>query len=262
MENKKYSMDQFNVAKVFKECLEQLKSDKRRQEHQIAYQNPPLVRQTTTTTEVFNQSMASGGGVGVGQGGNHTQCRVHKRIQSAHARKISGTTTASATSNRIAKGLTQRHSQPSKGIYVLKSKIGQQSQRERKSMTAAVEPIDEVSSMQNRDIAYVTRARTGRNSGHGRAFQTLEANQTVPLVGPNPDQIIMQQTQMDLPSTIGSPQLFTEREVGVSTNLSQGQPIMAAKEKRQIIENFLKDDHVFQLLYDTVFVSPLETLQA
>ena len=147
MENKKYSSDQFNVAKVFKECLDQLKSDKRKQDHQAAYQNPTLVRHTTTTTEVLNQSMVS-----AGIGGHHTQRRVHKRIQSAHARKISGTTTASANSSRIANKLTQRHSQPSKGIYVLKSKIGQQSQRERKT-TAAVEPIDEVSSMQNRDIA-------------------------------------------------------------------------------------------------------------
>mgnify|MGYP001230638187 CR=1 FL=1 len=61
------------------------------------------------------------------------------------------------------------------------------------------------------------------------------------------------------PSTLTSPQMFTDREIGVSTNLNQGQHI-AAHEKRQIIENFLKDEDVFQLLYDTVFASPLETL--
>ena len=37
---------------------------------------------------------------------------------------------------------------------------------------------------------------------------------------------------------------------------------MSPQEKRTIIEKFLKDEHVFQLLYDTVFASPLETLQA
>ena len=33
LENKKLSSEQFNVTKVFKECLEQLKVDKRRNEH-------------------------------------------------------------------------------------------------------------------------------------------------------------------------------------------------------------------------------------
>ena len=37
---------------------------------------------------------------------------------------------------------------------------------------------------------------------------------------------------------------------------------MAAQDKRQIIEKFLKDEHVFQLLYDTVFASPIETVHA
>lgn len=35
---------------------------------------------------------------------------------------------------------------------------------------------------------------------------------------------------------------------------------MPATDKRSLIENFLKDEHVFQLLYDTVFASPLESI--
>ena len=33
LENKKLSSEQFNVAKVFKDCLEQLKNDKRKYEN-------------------------------------------------------------------------------------------------------------------------------------------------------------------------------------------------------------------------------------
>ena len=34
---------------------------------------------------------------------------------------------------------------------------------------------------------------------------------------------------------------------------------MTANEKRKLVENFLKDEHVFKVLYDTVFSSALES---
>lgn len=34
------------------------------------------------------------------------------------------------------------------------------------------------------------------------------------------------------------------------------------QEKRQLVEKFLKDDHVFQMLYETVFTSAAESVKA
>lgn len=57
-----------------------------------------------------------------------------------------------------------------------------------------------------------------------------------------------------------SPNIYsndTEEQV-TSPKLSTG---LAAHEKRHLIENFLKNEHVFQLLYETVFSSPIEKTQ-
>ena len=124
LENKKLSTDQFNVQETFKECLEQLKLDKRKQRHLEAYQQPNIhssvtMNSTQQPVDTVNQSFISGG-----KGGQHTQKRIAKRIQSAHARKASGATSTAAVSNRSTVKLTGRYSQPSKGIFVGKTVKG------------------------------------------------------------------------------------------------------------------------------------------
>lgn len=114
------------MQKAFKECLDQLNKDKVRQKHRDMYQNPNLLHETTD--DVYAET-AAGTSVNMGAGGgHHTKRRVHKRIQSAHNRKstiaANTSTNASVHTTRLANKLTARHSQPSKGIYVLKSKIG------------------------------------------------------------------------------------------------------------------------------------------
>ena len=58
LENKKLSSEHFAVQNVFKECMEQMKVDKRKLEYQKAYQNPNL----KTATDTMNQSVVSNGG--------------------------------------------------------------------------------------------------------------------------------------------------------------------------------------------------------
>jgi len=62
-------------------------------------------------------------------------------------------------------------------------------------------------------------------------------------------------------STLMSPKVFSYDgdDMLASTHLSSG---FAAHEKRHLIENFLKDEHVFQLLYETVFSSQTENQHA
>ena len=58
-----------------------------------------------------------------------------------------------------------------------------------------------------------------------------------------------------------SPNIYSvdAQEVLTSSKVSDG---LAAQEKRHLIENFLKNEQVFQILYDTVFSSPTEKTQA
>jgi len=69
----------------------------------------------------------------------------------------------------------------------------------------------------------------------------LQDKETAPLVEPSP-----------LTSPNGVDQFF-------SANMTSSSHLRLSDfERRQIIENFLKDEHVFQLLYETVFSSPTE----
>lgn len=77
--------------------------------------------QTQQTSIVSGNVVYGGAG---GAGGHHTQKRQAKRLQSSHSRRASGITTASQSQRANAGKLTTRHSVPSKGIYVIKSKIG------------------------------------------------------------------------------------------------------------------------------------------
>ena len=71
----------------------------------------------------------------------------------------------------------------------------------------------------------------------------------MPLVGPNAEQMTsLHSPNEDLFSNeLGSPLSSTLR--------------LTADEKRSLIDNFLKNEHVFKLLYETVFKSPLEDRQ-
>ena len=80
LENKRLSTDQFVVQKAFKECIEQIAKDKKRDGQRKAYQNASLMDPTRHNSEMISQqtSFVSGG-----IGGQHTQNRKVKRMQSA-----------------------------------------------------------------------------------------------------------------------------------------------------------------------------------
>ena len=111
------------------------------------------------------------------------------------------------------------------------------------------------------EISYTMSARQGRNqrlASQSQAFTTVQDRPTVPLVGPSPEQMLQQQ-QM---ATLTSPNSFHDENALNSDRgaLSQ-QTRLRDHEKRQIVENFLMDDQVFKVLYDTVFTSPVEARQ-
>ena len=150
--------------------MEQVKNDRKNLDHRKAYGNPTLFGETQNhDSESFNSGVI---------GGQHTQKRVnYRRIQSmsGHSRKPSGATTTQSSRMGQTK-LTARHPQPSKGICVLKSRIGHLSNRDTlRTNAAVVEPIDdefEFSRQQMKEEA--TRNKKTRNSsGPTKAFQTL-----------------------------------------------------------------------------------------
>ena len=80
LENKKLSTDQNVVQKAFKEWIELIAKDKKRDNQRKAYQNASLFDPTRHNSEMISQqtSFVSGG-----VGGLHTQNRKVKRMQSA-----------------------------------------------------------------------------------------------------------------------------------------------------------------------------------
>ena len=134
--------------------------------------------------------------------------------------------------------LTARTSQPNKGIYVLKSNISSLTQR------PPVHSGDEA----NKNFRSASHSRN-----IGKAFQTIEIK-TTPLVGPGPEQM-----ELLNKSTVTSPKTHFDHDFGASTHTATNR--LTANDKRALIQNFLKDEQVFQLLYDTVFSSPMETMQ-
>ena len=58
-------------------------------------------------------------------------------------------------------------------------------------------------------------------------------------------------------SHVSSPQVFSDDGHPLSSAATSAR--LTANEKRKLVENFLKDEHVFKVLYDTVFSSALES---
>jgi len=58
---------------------------------------------------------------------------------------------------------------------------------------SAVQPIDDLDLLQNQDISYGAgkRARNSLATQANQAFTTLQAKETVPLVGPSPNHFLM-----------------------------------------------------------------------
>ena len=60
-------------------------------------------------------------------------------------------------------------------------------------------------------------------------------------------------------ATLTSPQTFgDERALSSERATLSTQKMFKEHEKREIVENFLMDEQVFRVLYDTVFSSPTE----
>ena len=130
---------------------------------------------------------------------------------------------------------------------MLKSKIGHQSNRENFARES-IQPVDETFNMSERNDQLPPKSRKGRNSMNQRAFQTLQ-DRTAPLVGPSPKQL----EQLELQTLTSPGGVFSsEGEETVTTTT------LKPHEKRVLIDKFLKDEHVFQLLYETVFASQNE----
>ena len=79
LENKRLSTDQFNVQKAFKECLEQIKNDARREGQRQMYQNVSLLDPQRHQPNIVGSNMSEVASM-ISAGGHHTQKRVAKRL--------------------------------------------------------------------------------------------------------------------------------------------------------------------------------------
>ena len=62
LENKRISTDKFQVQRVFKDCLDQLKADRKTYQERALYGNQALFSGETTRADATVTSMLSGGG--------------------------------------------------------------------------------------------------------------------------------------------------------------------------------------------------------
>ena len=201
--------------------MEQLRADKKTEEERKVYNNPRLFEESRTENSTRSPSNFSRG--------NASQAA--KRLQSAGVR---------------AKKLTSKNSQPSKGIYSRMARAMAQNQKKDQEKA-------------NEDTA----------STVSRALIAQDLIYNVPLVGPKttrnektrnsaaPQQHFRTNTLVadsskkeKIHNSLGSISLgvATSGDLKMHTRDS-----LKAHDKRALIDNFLRNEEVFKLLYETVF---------